>query len=181
MANVNVNRLTNANVYVNGANLLGMAEEVKIPGIKAKMTDHKGLGMVGTAEFPSGLDKIEATIKWASIYVEAERLMASAYQSMFFQVRGNIETYNSMGLVDQKPGVWLFTGVLKDSGALTFKQHDNVEKTSTISVYHLEQFVAGSPTLVYDVLANIYIVNGVDQLAQFRANLGIGLGFLGVG
>ena len=59
---VNVNRMTNANIYVNGANLLGMAEEVIVPRPKAKMVDHKGLGMVGVGEFPSGLDKIEATI-----------------------------------------------------------------------------------------------------------------------
>jgi P2 family phage contractile tail tube protein len=176
---VNVNRITNANLYIDGVGLLGMAEEIKIPGIKGKFTDHKGLGMAGTAEFPAGIDKLEATIKWASIYLSAELLMNSPYESRHYQARANIETYNSMGILAQVPGVWLFTGALKDGGSLGFKQHDNVEKSTTIAVYHLEQYVAGVQTLLYDVLANIYVVNGVDQLAQFRANIGEGLGFLG--
>jgi len=64
------------------------------------------------------------------------------------------------------------TGVFKDAGAFTFKQHENVDTTSTITVYHSELFVAGLKFNLYDVMANIYVVNGVDQLAQFRTNLG---------
>jgi len=39
-------------------------------------------------------------------------------------------------------------------------------------VYHCEYYLAGVQYLLYDVLANIYVVNGVDQLAGFRANIG---------
>jgi len=170
---VNVSRLTNCNVYVDGANLLGMAEEVTVPGIKTKLADHKGLGMVGTLEVPAGIDKIEAKFKWVSIYLEAELAMATPYTTRQFQVRGSIETYTSVGLTAQTPGVWLLTGALKDSGDVAFKQHDNVSKTSTLAVYHLEQYIGGKQVLLYDVMANIYTVNGVDQLAQYRANLGI--------
>ena len=177
---VNVNRITNCNVYVEGIGLLGMAEEVKVPGVKGKMTDHKGLGMVGTAEFPAGLDKLEASVKWVSIYPVAEQLLSSTYYVNQYQVRANIETYNSLGILAQTPGVWMFSGSLKDAGALTFKVHENVDKTTLITVYNIEQWIGGVQTLLYDALANIYIVNGVDQLAQYRQNIGDGLGNLGV-
>jgi P2 family phage contractile tail tube protein len=68
--------------------------------------------------------------------------------------------------------VYLMTGVFKDAGTFTFKQHENVDTSSTITVYHSELFVAGAQIHLYDVMANIYIVNGVDQLAKFRTNLG---------
>ena len=64
------------------------------------------------------------------------------------------------------------TGVFKDAGGLTFRQHENVDSTSTITVYHSGLYIAGTQIYLYDVLANIYVVDGVDQLAQFRANLG---------
>lgn len=169
---VNVNRITNANVYVDGVNLLGMAAEVTIPRPKAKLSEHKGLGMAGTAEFPSGLDKLEAKIKWQSLYLAAEMLLGSIYEVRQFQIRANVETYTPLGLTAQRPAMWIMSAAVKDAGPLTFKQHDNVEGTTSLVVYHVEQWLEGIPTMIYDVLANIYVVHGVDQLAGFRANLG---------
>jgi len=45
------------------------------------------------------------------------------------------------------------TGVFKDAAAFTFKQHENVDTTSTITVYHSELFVAGAQIHLYDVMA----------------------------
>jgi P2 family phage contractile tail tube protein len=64
MPNLSVNRITNANVYLDGIGLLGRAEEIEVAKPKHKMVDHKGLGMAGTAEFWAGVDKLEAKIKW---------------------------------------------------------------------------------------------------------------------
>lgn len=169
---VNVNRLTNASIYIDNVNLLGEAEEIKIPGIKAKLAEHKGLGMVGTAEFPSGIDKLEASTKWVSVYENAQILIGSPFEVHALQVRGNVEVYTSSGLTAQLPAVWLMSASVKDRGEFTFKQHDNVDTTTQWTVYHLEQYFGGTLILVYDVLSNTYIVNGIDQLAQFRANLG---------
>ena len=45
MGKIAINRITNANVYIDGASLLGRAEEVELPQIKAKMSEHKALGL----------------------------------------------------------------------------------------------------------------------------------------
>ena len=96
----------------------------------------------------------------------------SPFVAHSFQVRGSLNQYTSQGRTAELPVVYLMTGVFKDAGAFTFKQHENVDTTSTITVYHSELFIAGSQIHLYDVLANIYVVNGIDQLSQFRANLG---------
>ncbi len=70
---VAVDRITNANIYIDGVGMLGRAEEVEVVWPKAKMADHKGLGMAGTAEFPAGIDKLEAKLKWISLYPEGRR------------------------------------------------------------------------------------------------------------
>jgi P2 family phage contractile tail tube protein len=85
---------------------------------------------------------------------------------------GNIEQYTSQGRSAELPLVYLMTGVFKDAGAFTFKHHENTEAQSVISVYHTELYVAGVQIFLYDVMANLYVVGGVDQLASFRANLG---------
>jgi uncharacterized protein len=172
MSNLAVNRITNANVYIDGAGLLGRAEEIEVAKPRHRMVDHKGLGIAGTAEFWAGVDKLEAKIKWASIYPEAEAVLNSPFQAHSFQVRGNLETYTSQGRTQQQPLVYLMTGVFKDAGAMIFKLHEGVDTTSVISVYHSELYIAGAQIFLFDVIANIYVVNGVDQLAGFRSNLG---------
>ena len=169
---ISVNRLTNANIYIDGIGLLGRAEEIDVAQPRHKMVEHKALGMAGTAEFWAGVDKLEARIKWASLYSEALRITNSPFSSHSFQVRGSLDQYTSQGRSAQLPVVYLMTGVFKDAGSFSFRHHENVSTTSTVSVYHSELYVAGSQIHLYDVLANIYVVNGVDQLAQLRTNLG---------
>jgi uncharacterized protein len=169
---ISVNRITNANIYMDGTGLLGRAEEVEVAQPRHRMVDHKGLGMAGTAEFWAGVDKLEAKIKWASLYPEALTAAASPFTSHSFQVRGSLEQYTSQGRSAELPVVYLMTAIFKDAGAFRFRQHENVDSTSSLTVYHSELYVAGTQIHLYDVLANIYVVNGVDQLAVFRANLG---------
>jgi P2 family phage contractile tail tube protein len=163
--------VTNANIYVDGTSLLGRAEEVELVWPKARMVDHKGLGMVGTAEFPAGIDKLEAKVKWSSIYSEVLPMM-SIFQSHQFQVRASIEQYTSQGRIAELPFVGLMTAQFKDGGPLSFKHQEQVDFPTTLVVYHCEYYISGIQYLLYDVLANLYVVNGVDQLAQFRLNIG---------
>lgn len=173
MANlINVSRVTNASVYLDGFSFLGRAEEVELAFPKAKMADHKGLGMYGAAEFPAGIDKLEAKLKWNSI--DPSVLAAiSILQTHQFQIRASIETYTSQGLTAQQPFTGLMTAQFKDGGPLNFKHQEQVDFPTTVTVYHCEYYVNGIQKLLYDVMTNQYIVNGVDQLIGFRANLGI--------
>jgi uncharacterized protein len=169
---ISVNRITNANIYMDGTGLLGRAEVIEVAQPRHRMVDHKALGMAGTAEFWAGVDKLEAKIKWASLYPEALSAASSPFISHLFQVRGSLEQYTSQGRTGELPVVYLMTGIFKDAGSFSFRQHENVDTSSTITVYHSELYVAGAQIHLYDVLANIYVVNGTDQLAQFRRNLG---------
>lgn len=169
---VSVNRITNANIYIDGTGLLGRAEDIEIAQPHHLMVDHKGLGMAGTAEFWAGVEKLESRIRWASLYPEVLSAAGSPFVSHSFQVRGNLEQYTSQGRSAELPVVYLMTGVFKDPGGFRFRLHENVDTASTITVYHSELYIAGAQIHLYDVLANIFVVNGVDQLAQFRTNIG---------
>jgi len=168
---INVSRITNANIYLDGASLLGRADEVELAWPKAKMVDHKGLGMFGTGEFPSGIDKLEAKVKWSSIYVEVLNTM-SIFASHQFQIRASIEQFTSLGRTAESPFVGYMTALFKDGGPLNFKQHEQVDFPSTLVVYSCRYDINGRTYLFYDLMSNQYVVNGMDQLAQYRANIG---------
>lgn len=169
---IEVNRLTNANVYVDGASQLGKAEEVNLPDITFMLSEHKALGMVGKVELFSGVDKLEATIKWNAFYADVLKKFADPRKVMKLQVRSSLETYNSEGLASEVPCVAYLTVQSKNFPAGNYKQHDNVEATSklTCTAYKLE--IDGQEVINYDALANIYSVDGVDLLANYRANIG---------
>jgi P2 family phage contractile tail tube protein len=170
--NIQINSLTNANVYIDGVGLLGRAEEIEVAHPRQRMIDYKGLGMAGTAELWAGVDKLESQIKWASFDPEVLTFSTSPFKAHYFQARGNLEQYTSQGRSAELPVVYLMTGVFKDAGSPVFRQHQMVQTTSAVSVYHAELYVAGVQIYLYDVFANLYLVGGVDQLANFRSNLG---------
>lgn len=173
MASAQVNRLTNANIYINGLSKLGKAEEVTLPMIKHMLAEHKALGMVGKMEFFSGIDKMEMKIKWSSFYDDVMKIFANPLKPMQLQVRGSLETYTPAGRTTEVPVVCFITGSSKDFPMGTFKQHDNVELESNMSVTYCRLEINGAVIVEIDVMANIYSVAGVDILAQYRNNLGI--------
>ena len=172
MSNIQINRLTNANIYMDGTNLLGRAEEIQLPQIKHKMADHKALGMVGSAEFFAGIDKLESKIKWNALYPEVLKKAANPFKTVQIQARASLETYNNMGKLAEVPAVAYLSGTFKEFPLGNLKPQENAEYETTMSVNYAKLVVNGDEIFEIDVLANIYKVDGVDILAVYRANIG---------
>jgi uncharacterized protein len=169
---INVNRLVNANIYLDGNNLLGRAQEITLPVIKAKMAGHDALGMVGDMEFPAGIEKMEGKIKWASLYPEALGPAANPYKAYQLQVRGNLETYGSQGRMSEVSAVAMLTVQFKSLPLGQYKPRDNAEFETDFAASYVKLTVDGEELVEFDVLANIYKAKGEDLLATFRGNLG---------
>lgn len=172
MSKIQVNRIVNANIYIEGVNLLGRAEEIKLPDISAIMAEHKALGMVGKMELPSGFDKLEGEIKWNSLYEEAAKYMANPFKALQLQCRSSIEVYGPGGRIEEVPLATFLTLMFKKNPLGTFKQHDNAEFSSAFSATYVKQVIKGKDVLELDYMANIYKVNGEDLLATYRDNIG---------
>jgi P2 family phage contractile tail tube protein len=170
---IDIKKLTNANVYIDGKSAFGKAEEITLPEITGKMAEHKALGMVGSVEFFAGLDKMDCKIKWAGPYADIQKKAANFTRSWDFQVRGSLESHDSTGRTAQDPYTVFMTGTFKKHPGGGFKQHDNVEMENMVTVTYIKLVVAGETIYEIDVLANIYRVAGEDLLATYRANLGL--------
>jgi len=173
MANVLIHRITNANVYMDGANLLGRAEEIQLPQVKVKMAEHKALGMVGTIRAFAGIEALEGKIKWASLYPDVLKKAANPFRSAQLQVRGSLEDWTTpIGRNAEKPVVAVMSVLFKTFPLGSYKQHENVEVETEFDAWHIKLSVAGQSILEVDVAANIYKAAGVDMLAAYRANIG---------
>jgi len=172
-ANNLINKCTNANIYLNGISFMGRAEEVNLPDVATKMVDHKALGMVGELELPAGLQKMSAKIKWNAIYPEVLKPAYNSFQAVRLQVRTSVETYEGASRVAQVPAVIFMTAVFKKTGGLGFKPQDNVEMEHELNVTAYKLEINGEEIVDIDVMANIWRVAGVDQLATYRANIGL--------
>ena len=166
---ININKLLNCNVYVDGGELLGQVEEFDIPELNFKMVEHKALGLFGSFELPSGLDKLEARCKWNAFYDDVVST-SNPYKAIQFQVRANLETYGSTGRTGQQSMVFTMTAVPKKLPGFKFKQSDNVEMESTFSITRCKLVVDGQTKFEADVTANKLVIDGEDVLSTFRAN-----------
>jgi uncharacterized protein len=174
MAAIQALRLTNANIYNEGNSLAGRAEEMTLPAIKAKTSEHKALGMVMPINLPSGFEAMNGKIKWNAIYPDNIKDFGSPFTTKKLQVRANLETYDSSGRTAQTPLVAYVTVRFKDAlPAISLKQNDNAEQESEFecSYYRLE--VGGEKLIEMDAFAQIFFVNGTDELAEYRAALGL--------
>lgn len=172
MSQVSVNKITNANVFLNGNNHCGKSDEVKLPDVVQKMIEHKGLGMIGTIELPSGLDKMAMTIKWSSMYKDVMKAEGNPYAANSLQLRGSLETWGAAGRSSEVPVVAFVKGTFKKFPGGVFKMGENVERESEMAVSYFKLTVAGEDIIEVDFFANIYKVGGVDVVAKFNQNLG---------
>lgn len=168
-----INKVTNANIYLNGTSFMGRAEEVTLPNVQPKMSDHKALGMVGELELPSGLQKMSAKIKWNAIYPDVMKQTYNVYKSIRLQVRANVETFEDSGRVAETPFIATLIITPKNASGTVFKPQDNVETENEFNVTAYKLEIGGEEIIDINIMANVWRVNGVDQLANYRANIGV--------
>lgn len=172
MSKIEINKLTNANIYMDGNNLLGRAEEIQLPQIKHKMVEHKALGMVGSAEFFAGIDKLECKIKWNALYPEVLKKCSNPFIASVLQVRASLETYSGTGKIREVPATAFLIGTFKEFPLGTIKPGDNAEYETTMAITYAKLIVDKDEIFEIDVLQNIYKVNMIDILSEFKKNIG---------
>ncbi len=167
-----INRVVNAVLYADGNSMLGKAEEITLPDLKAKMAAHKSLGTVGEIETFSGFEKLTGKIKMTSYYKDALVKFANVFKPVQLQARASMQVHEAGGVVREVPVVCLVTATFNKFPFGALKQHDNPEIEFEYGATYVKLVIDGQDVLEYDVLANIYKVDGADLLADYRLNTG---------
>ena len=167
-----INAIYNANVYLDGNNLLGKAGEFKLPEFEIGQDEYKALGMVGTIKLPNGVEALEGEITWNSLYPEVAAKANHPFKAAQLMVRSNLQTFDARGLVKEVAVVTTVTATVSKNGLGGVKPKEKSEQASTYQATEIRQMVDGRETLYYNAFKNIYRVDGVDVLAQMRKNIG---------
>ena len=167
-----INAIYNANVYLDGNNLLGKAGEFKLPEFEIGQDEYKALGMVGTIKLPNGVEALEGEITWNSLYPEVAAKANHPFKAAQLMVRSNLQTFDARGLVKEVAVVTTVTATFSKNGLGGLKPKEKSEQASTYQATEIRQMVDGRETLYYNAFKNIYRVNGEDVLAKMRQNIG---------
>lgn len=168
-----INKLTNANLYLNGNSLIGRVAEFDIPKPEYTQQEHTALGLFGKMQFASGMEILEARLKWTSYYPDGNGQLANPFSSVNLQLRGSLETHESAGRTAQVPYACFMVCTPKSTDLGKFKPNADAEFEQEFTVSYIKLEVDGVAVYEVDVLANIFKINGEDVLATYRANLGL--------
>lgn len=167
-----LNAIYNANVYIDGNNLLGKAAEITAPEIEFTMDEVTGLGLFGTIKLPSGMEALEAEVTWNSFYPEVAARSRNPFKSAQLMIRSNLQTFDAAGLEKEVPMVTTMTGTFGKDALGAFKPKEKAEFSSTFQVNEVRQVADGRELFYYNAFTNAMRVDGQDVLSQMRKNIG---------
>ncbi len=169
-----IKQLLHANVYIDGTNsLVGRAGTITLPDIAVTSESHRGLGMIGPVEFPTGLDVMTTKVKWAGFYPDALALGANPFKAHKLQVRANLQTFGPGGITAEEPVIVTLTCTWKKAPGQGLSPGAKNETEDELATTYIKVTVAGKDLVEIDIHNNVWKVDGKDVLAAYKKNLGL--------
>lgn len=167
---VAVNVLRNVNLFVDGRGYAGVIDEVSPPKLTVKTEEFRAGGMDGPVEIDQGIEKLECTLKTASIDAGLLRQWGIA--------RGALAPLTLRGALQSEDGtvraaVVQVRGRVKEIDWGAWKPGEKAQMTAVVACRYYKLELDGETVHEVDVENMVRIVDGVDQLAAQRTALGI--------
>lgn len=158
------------NLFVDGYGYAGNCEELTPPKLTFKTEEFRNGGMDAPVEIEMGMDKLEASFSLTKYDPNVLALWGLA--------PGNTKPLTFRGSVISEDGtekavVIQLQGMIKEVDTGSWKPGDKMTLKGTVACRYYKQTIAGIIIHEIDVPNMIRRINGVDQLAITRANLGM--------
>jgi len=163
--------LKDCNLFVVGKGYAGKVDEINLPKLTIKMDEYRAGGMDAPTEIDMGMEKLESDFTLGEFDADVLKLFG-------VQI-GSAQSFRAMGSITNpsdgtaSPVVVLLRGRVKESDMGTWKPGEAAKHKVTLSVNYYKYTQGGIDLVEIDVEGMKRIINGVDQLAQTRVNLGI--------
>lgn len=173
MANIVNEKMLNFKVYIDGNELLGIAEG-NLPNGDMMTTEIKGAGLAGSIDAPvtGHFGSITVTLNWRTLTKAAVRLMTPDAHSL--DMYADNESFDAgRGIVKHEEIHVFMKARTKNMDMGKLAVGDTSDTQTEHEVYYYKLYIDGSEVMEVDKYNYIYKVNGVDYLAQSRRNLGM--------
>lgn len=163
-------KLKNLNVFNEAQSYLGVAGEVTLPKLTAKMEGWRGGGMIGEVKVDMGIDELMMEWKVGGLVRQVLRQFGET------DVAGLLLRFMGAYQADDGSGVTAVEIVVRgrheeiDMG--NAKAGDDTEWSIKTPCSYYKLVIDGFTEIEIDVQAGIYRVGGVDRYAEIRSAIG---------
>lgn len=162
-------KLKNFNMFADGTSWLGLVGEVTLPPIKVKVESWRGGGMLGEVDIPMGLEKLEMETKLGGLVLGAMRQFGKlGIGGAMLRFVGAYQEDVASGVLSAE---LVTRGMHTEYNPGSAKAGDNTEHTVKSTLSYLKWTVNSRVEMEIDMLNNVYIVDGVDLMADIRTAL----------
>lgn len=162
--------LKNMNLFVDGRGHAGSIEELTPPKLTLKTEEFRAGGMDASVEVDMGMEKLEASFSLASYDSGVLKLFGLVQGGHVpLTIKGGLESVN--GWI--KPVVIQLRGKIKEIDEGNWKPGDKASLKVSMAVVYYKRTVNGEDIHEIDVEGFKRVIDGVDQLAEMRAALGM--------
>lgn len=165
--------LTDAKIYSEGKGLLGTAN-VEMPELKFLTDELSGLGIAGKMDIPVAghFDSLTLKISWYTIEETAVAILQSRGHQ--FEIFASVQLYDAgTGTYEHRPLKVVTKTLTKAMKLGKFEPSKKMEGETEHEVTYLKMWHDGNEVLEIDKFNYIFRINGQDDLAKVRENLGM--------
>ncbi len=162
-------KINDANTYMEGNKMIGVAASVTLPEVNMKTSPVSGMGINGEIDSPAiGLfEGMEQEIQFNTLY--------SSFADMLSPLKTVNLTFRAAQQVYDKTGGYAFKGLrvvemgrVKKFNPGKIEKGESMEATVTLELTYLLIENDGKKLVEIDKLNSVYVVDGVDMLAEIR-------------
>ncbi|XVJ50908.1 MAG: phage major tail tube protein [Vampirovibrio sp.] len=162
--------IRNFALWVDGRAYAGNVEMCKLPTLELKTEEFRAGGMDAPIDIPMGMNKLECSFTLNQFSKDVLNLWGvTTGQTTPLVLRGSAES--EFGL--KQPVEVRLEGKLIKVDPSEFKAGEAVKLEVMVNVHRYELKVSGQTVHLIDIPNFVRIINGFDQLAVTRLNLGI--------
>ncbi|MGL4869980.1 MAG: phage major tail tube protein [Aeromonas veronii] len=166
-------KLKHLNLFMDGGNWIGVSEDYTPAKLSQKFEAYRGGGMMGAANIHMGLDDSALDTSFTFGGVEADlvkRMGVAKIDGVALRFAGSFQRDDTGEVV---PVEIVQRGRFKELDRGTFKSGDNSQsKISMVNTYYKET-MNGVVLCEIDLINMIWIVDGVDLMAEHRKAIGL--------
>lgn len=166
-------KLINFTVYRDGTEYLGVSDVV-LPNLEAMTETISGAGIAGEIDSPTlgHFASMTCTLNWRSVERSTIRLLRQQAHTLDF--RGSVQTYDSGAGTPRPVGVKVTVKAIPKSGTLgNFQVATPMASSNELECTYIKIMIDGREMLEIDKFNFVCRIDGVDQLATVRAQLGL--------
>lgn len=163
-------KINDANAYLDGTRMIGVAASVDLPEINMKTGTVEGFGIGGEVDSPTigQWERFEQVVQFNTLYSSAVDML-SPMSVVNLTFRAAQQVYDKSGGYDFKGLRVVEMARVKKFKPGKIEKSEGMEAEVTVEVTYIMIEVDGEQLIEIDKLNGVYKVKGVDMLAKVRS------------